>query len=95
MLDTRKNASNIIQQEKKAKEMLDEFLNLFKFSCNIFYKKSACPTSSNIVRKRIQHFLSNMLDGVEPTFGDWFSLAFISYNSNMQKCAEAKQIRMN
>ena len=39
MLDTSENASNIIQQEKKAKEMLDEFLNLFKLSCNIFYKK--------------------------------------------------------
>ena len=35
-------------------------------------EKSVCPTSSNIVRKHIQHFLSNMLDGVEPTFGDSF-----------------------
>ena len=36
---------------------------------DIFYEKNVGPTSSNIVRKRIQHVLSNMLD-------DSFSLAF-------------------
>ena len=48
---------------KKAKEMLDECLNWFKHSFNIFYekmlvhflRKNSGPTPSNIVRKRIQH----------------------------------------
>ena len=42
--------------------MLDECLNRFNFSSNIFYEKNIGPASSNLVRKRIQHFLSNMLD---------------------------------
>ena len=37
-------------------------MNWFKLSSSIFYEKNVGPTSSNIVRKRIQYFLSNMLD---------------------------------
>ena len=59
---------------KKAKEMLDECLNWFKLSSNIFYEKNVGPTSSNIVCKRIQHFLSNMLDGVGATCWTHFPL---------------------
>ena len=48
-------------------------LNWFKLSSNIFYEKNVGSTSSNIVRKCIQHFLSNcwiqiqMLDDVGST----------------------------
>ena len=44
--------------------MLDEGL---KLSSNIFHEENVGPTSSNIVRKRIQQFLSSMLDDVGPT----------------------------
>ena len=74
MLDARENACNFIEHEKKAKETLDECLNWFKLSSNIFYEKNVGPTSSNIVCKRIQHFLSNMLDGVGPTCWTRFPL---------------------
>ena len=44
--------------------MLDKCLNRFKLSSSIFYEKNVGPTLSNIARKRIQHFLSNMLNNV-------------------------------
>ena len=53
---------------KKAKEMLDECLNWFKLSSNFLYEKNVGPTSSNIVHKRIQHGLFNMLDDVGLVF---------------------------
>ena len=56
MLDERENASNIIQHEKKANEMLDECLNPFKPSSKIFYEKNVGPTLPNIVCKCVQHF---------------------------------------
>ena len=67
MLDERENASNIIQHEKKANEMLDECLNPFKPSSKIFYEKNVGPTLPNIVCKCVQHFWSTMLDDVGPT----------------------------
>ena len=73
MLDAREHASNErtrIQHHlirRKAAKTLDEYLNLFKLLSNIFYEKNIVRTSSNIFRKRIQHFLSNMLDDVGPT----------------------------
>ena len=48
--------------------MLDKCLNWFKLSSSTFYEKNVGPTSSNIVLKRIQHFLANMLDDVELTY---------------------------
>ena len=52
---------------RKATKTLEEYLSLFTLLSNIFYEKNIAPTSSNIFRKRIQHFLSNMLDDVGPT----------------------------
>ena len=47
--------------------MLDECLKRFKVASNIFDESVIGPAPSNIVRKRIQHFLSNMLNDVGPT----------------------------
>ena len=47
--------------------MLDECLKRFKVASNIFDESVIGPAPSNKVRKRIQHFLSNMLNDVGPT----------------------------
>ena len=53
-------------------KMLGECLNCFKLPSNIFWEKNVDPTSSNMARKRTQHFWSSVLNEVGPTCWTYF-----------------------
>ena len=79
---------------KRAKEMLDECFNWFKLSFNAFYEKNVGPTSSNIVRKRIQHFLSNMLNNPSK-HSSWRRLSSCLQKKSSRRLDEDEYIVIN